>query len=656
VQDRAEGDRNPRTRWANRGWLVAAAAAVTWGLLGALRAWFPSVVHVYGDAGTTSAVQMGLFALAWFLVPVPVALFVRRLGTLRAWRGGVLLLALGRVALQFTDGGSPQLYLASLTVVGATIALVALAAGGPSGHLARVGVMLGLGLETVRHASLGTLDLVWRDGSVVIAAVLVLAAVTVLVAERAARVPLWWPSPLDADGAVSPVWTRGPAWPWLGVGPAIILTGVLVAVPGRLEMAAGLGPRGAVLASAVAAAAALGAAALAPTLGASVSGTVGAVLVVVTTLGAVRPVGVWSALAQLGLLVAIGFVLGAPTSPGDSGPRRRGGAAAGSLVLLLTIGFAYYAAYELPLPFHNSSVLVAAGVSLGVLSLAAARDHKRARRIRDVPVLALTVTATGVVLLGAVGALLVPAATEAGPRAPSDGPVRVAIYNVHSGFDVHGRFDPDALADVLLASGADVVVLNEVDRGWLLEGSHDLLRLLADRTGMEATFAPAADDVWGNAILSRHPIRDVVVSRLPRGGAAMNRSLISGVLELGPGSELAIVGTHLHHVEAEPEIRLAQARAVAAEVARLRSRGFPVVVLGDLNAPYDAPELEPLRFLDDAVPGDQPTWPADAPTLRLDHVLITPDLEPSDPEIVATTASDHLPVIVTLTPRPTDGD
>lgn len=648
-----EPSAEPR-RWANRGWSIAAAALVTFGLLGAVRVWLPSIVHVYGDAGSTPAVRMGLFALAWFLVPVVVATSVRWAGPRTWWRIGVLVLVLGRLALQATDGGWPQLVAAGLALVGGGVALVALAAGTPSGHLARVGVVLGLGLETVQHAALGTLDLVWRDGVAVTLVVILLGGATLVVAERAARVPLWWPTPLAPDGALSPVWTRGAAWPWLGVGPAVVLTGILVASPARLELASGIGPRGAVLVSAVAAAAALVAAATAPALGANVSGIVGAVLVVAATLGALRPSGSWSAVSQLGVLVAIGFVLGAATGPLDAGPRRRGVAAAASLLAFLLIGFGYYAAYELPLPFGNQIFLLLAAVGLAALSLAATRDGKRVQPMRAVPQRALAATAAVVVGTGAIVALALPTAADPEVRPGGDGAVRVAAYNVHMGYDVRGRFDPGAIAEVLRSSDADVLVLNEIDRGWLLEGGHDLLRMLADRTGMEAAFAPAADDVWGNAILSRLPLHDVSVTALPVGDAAMRRSMISAVVDLGEGGSLAVVGTHLHHVPDEPAVRLTQARAVAAEVARLHSRGLPVAVLGDLNAPADAPELEPLAFLDDAVPGGQPTYPADDPTVRLDHVLITPDLEASDPEIAPVTASDHLPVAVTLRRRPTE--
>lgn len=636
-------------RWAHRGWLVAGAALVTVALVSVLRVWLPSVMHVYGDAGSTPATQLGLFAFAWFLVPMAVALTARHLDTRDLWRGGVVVAMVARVALQFTDGGQPQLYLASLCFVGASVALVALAAGGPSGHLARVGVILGFGIETVLHTGFGTVHLLWRDGIVAALAVVIVAAGTILVAERARRVPLWWPSPVDADGEVSPVWTRGAAWPWLAVGPAIVLTGVLVAVPSRLELAAGVGPRGATLLLALAAAGAVVAAAVGPVLGAPIAGSLGAILVVLCTVGAVRPIGLGSALAQLGLPVAIGLVLGAPgTTPGDSGPRRRGSAAAGSLLLFLLLGFGYYAAYELPLPFDNQVLLIAAAVGLGSIAIAAARDGRTLHRVRHVPLRGLVAAAGALVLVGAIGAATLPTSPPPPRATTGDATVRLAIYNVHMGYSIGGRFDVVALAETIAATDADMVVLNEVDRGWLLEGGQDLLRLLREATGMEATFAPAADDVWGNAILSRLPLRDVRTVALPSGGAAMQRSYVSAVADTGAG-ELALVGTHLHHVAADGTVRALQARSLAAEVARLRSRGWPVALLGDLNAAFDTPDLEPLRFLEDAVPGGAPTYPADAPERRIDHILVTSDLTTTDPYIGTSTASDHLPVAVTVT-------
>jgi hypothetical protein len=55
---------------------VAAIALGVLMLVGVLRAWLPSLVTVYGDAGSTPAVQLGGFALLWFVLAfaaVPLA-------------------------------------------------------------------------------------------------------------------------------------------------------------------------------------------------------------------------------------------------------------------------------------------------------------------------------------------------------------------------------------------------------------------------------------------------------------------------------------------------------------------------------------------------------------------------------------------------------
>lgn len=637
-------------RWLGRGWLVGATALLVALFVDLLRVWMPSVVHVYGSAGSTPAAQLGAFAAIWFVAPLGASLLVRRVGPATLWRIAVAATALARVAVQWSDGGALQLWSACVGVLAAGVALVALGAGTPSGHLARVGVVVGLVASGVGHVALGTLDVVWRGGPLAAATTVVGCGAAVLAAERACRVPLWWPTARPADGALAPVWTRGAGWPWLGLGPSIALATILVAVPARFEIAAGWSPSVTALALALTGGVAIALAVLGPVLGGPISGSFGAVLVLVGTLGALRPSGTVAVVSQLALLAGIGAVLGAPgTTPGDAGPRRRGATVAASSLLLFLLGFAYYASYELPLPFPNRVVMVVGAVVLAAVGAAAAWTGRRLRRQTSVPVRTLVAVGVSVVVLGTGAAVAAPAA-PGGPASPVDlDQLRVAAFNVHSGYGMDGRFDPDAVAAVLRDEDVDVVVLNEVDRGWLMEGGHDLLALLAARLDLpEVVFAPAADEVWGNAVLSRAPLRDVRVERLPRNGSPMSRSMVSVVVDVAPDRAVGIVGTHLHHVTDEPAVRLTQARAVAAEVSRLTSRGLPVALLGDLNAAATAPELEPLAFLVDAVPGDEPTYPADVPEVRLDHVLVTEGLGTSSPSIPATTASDHRPVVVTL--------
>src|SRR5690625_7774581 len=89
-------------------------------------------------------------------------------------------------------------------------------------------------------------------------------------------------------------------------------------------------------------------------------------------------------------------------------------------------------------------------------------------------------------------------------------------YNIRMGYSFDGRFNPQTLADDINGSGADIVALNEVDRGWFLNGGHDALAMLSAKTGMPYVWAPSAGTLWGDAILSRAPVTAANSSLLPQ--------------------------------------------------------------------------------------------------------------------------------------------
>ncbi len=79
----------------------------------------------------------------------------------------------------------------------------------------------------------------------------------------------------------------------------------------------------------------------------------------------------------------------------------------------------------------------------------------------------------------------------------------------------------------------------------------------------------------------------------------------------------------------------------------------PEVLVGDLNARPTAPELAPLfeRFLDAwtaAGEGNGFTFPAPAPTARIDYVLVSPQLRVRRVHVPALPGSDHLPLVAEL--------
>jgi endonuclease/exonuclease/phosphatase family metal-dependent hydrolase len=246
--------------------------------------------------------------------------------------------------------------------------------------------------------------------------------------------------------------------------------------------------------------------------------------------------------------------------------------------------------------------------------------------------------------------------------------VRLATYNIHHGVGNDGRHDLARLATVLAAADADVVCLQEVDRHFGARSEDvDQALLLSRALDMRLAWGPAIDEPrgddetvrrqYGNALLSRLPIRDTTVHRLPGDGEP--RSALRVEVDVG-GRRLWVITTHLTTQSAEA--RAAQAKTLA----RLHDGPGKAVILGDFNARPDAPELAVLRHrFADAWElardrDDQAGWrfwqhdagrthPARWPHKRIDQVWVTPGIGvPAARVLDGAGASDHLPLVVDL--------
>ena len=230
-----------------------------------------------------------------------------------------------------------------------------------------------------------------------------------------------------------------------------------------------------------------------------------------------------------------------------------------------------------------------------------------------------------------------------------------------------------ALADQIRDIDPDVIALQEVDLGQRRSGRLDQTAVLADLLGWEgrrfaATYAGPvvglrrrprrsaltgrADDVlgplrallgagpagFGNALLTRLPVRAWRVARLGRGPAVLTRRSGGRALDPrsyalststmrnmiaaqigpvdgagGPGG-LAVASTHL-------ATRTGTAAAqLAAAWAALAALPGPHVLAGDLN--LHAELLAPLGIARGL--GEGATYPSGAPARRIDHILTDP--------------------------------
>jgi endonuclease/exonuclease/phosphatase family metal-dependent hydrolase len=90
-------------------------------------------------------------------------------------------------------------------------------------------------------------------------------------------------------------------------------------------------------------------------------------------------------------------------------------------------------------------------------------------------------------LLRVLAALLV---AGCAPRPATSPPpeIRVLVYNVHAGKDAAGVDNLARVADLVRRSGADVVLLQEVDRLTRRSGGVDQPDVLARQTGFAVAF------------------------------------------------------------------------------------------------------------------------------------------------------------------------
>jgi endonuclease/exonuclease/phosphatase family metal-dependent hydrolase len=224
----------------------------------------------------------------------------------------------------------------------------------------------------------------------------------------------------------------------------------------------------------------------------------------------------------------------------------------------------------------------------------------------------------------------------------------VLTFNIHSARAADGSVHLGTIARELDRWDADVVLLQEVDRGRDWTGRVDMPAALAAHLGTGWTFGAnvrrSATNQYGTAILSRFPIVESRNVPLPAPPGTQQRGLLHAVLDVG-GTEVSIYNTHLENTS--QAARIQQMRVVAAAVGE-DSR--PRILGGDMNSrPGSTAMLLADRELDDTWPavgtGPGYTHSARRPHSRIDYLLYgggaDAGLEPVHAVVLRSVVSDH---------------
>lgn len=231
-------------------------------------------------------------------------------------------------------------------------------------------------------------------------------------------------------------------------------------------------------------------------------------------------------------------------------------------------------------------------------------------------------------------------------------------YNIHHGEGVDGNLDLDRIAKVIKEVDADLVALQEVDKGVARTDRRDLPGELAELTGLHAIFANNFNfqgGEYGNAILTRLPIVRWTNTHLTMIRPGEQRGLLQAVLKLpgkGLSREVVLMNTHIDYRrdDAERLSNVAQFKEIVPGYGDL-----PIILCGDFN---DTPGSRVHRAMSErfqdtwvrAAAGNGFTYSSTEPRSRIDYVWIDSSsrrfLKPVKGRVVQTRASDHLPLVV----------
>jgi endonuclease/exonuclease/phosphatase family metal-dependent hydrolase len=270
-----------------------------------------------------------------------------------------------------------------------------------------------------------------------------------------------------------------------------------------------------------------------------------------------------------------------------------------------------------------------------------------------------------------------------------DYPLRIATYNIahgrggvrrtsnwNGGTLTQRRERLETIGSLLLEHDVHIAVLNEVDFAAVWSGHEDQAAIIA-RAGEFSFIArqrnvdvaiPFVRMTFGNAVLSKYPITGAELTRLPpysrlEAWLAGNHDAMLTQIRLPDGRNIAVWAVHLE-VRSE-SIRV---KAVDRVLDTARDITVPLFMAGDFNsAPRSFPRGQQIpegptavhQVVDSdafvAAPPTSPppvgfTFPSANPDRVIDWVFAPVDWHIDDWHVPHVPYSDHLPVIVSVSP------
>jgi endonuclease/exonuclease/phosphatase family metal-dependent hydrolase len=224
-----------------------------------------------------------------------------------------------------------------------------------------------------------------------------------------------------------------------------------------------------------------------------------------------------------------------------------------------------------------------------------------------------------------------------------------------------GNISTDRIARVIARQDPDIIALQELDAFRPRSRSIDQASKIAQYLEIKHHFHPVfcqQEEQYGNAILSRHPIKVIQMKALP-GWNTKKWYEPRGAMWIEyefQGKRIQVLNTHL---SLWPKERSLQIDALLSEQWLGQLNGeTPIILCGDFNAMPGSTTYRKVckRFKESQsiVPGHRPnaTWFGRYPVSQIDHIFITPQFQIKEVFVPRTSldavASDHLPLVADI--------
>lgn len=228
-------------------------------------------------------------------------------------------------------------------------------------------------------------------------------------------------------------------------------------------------------------------------------------------------------------------------------------------------------------------------------------------------------------------------------------PLTIVSYNIWFGKDIDQALLE--MKEIQLQNEMDIVLLQEMDE----VGTARIAReLKMNYVYFPAAIEPTYNKNFGNAILSRWPILEAKKLVLPHKSLSnrMNRTATKATVQI-PGGEILVYNLHTESIFTLPWYRKEQYMAVLNDID---PEAEFVIVGGDFNS-FTEPAVDALEEdykqarLERVSRSSGATLSKFGVELPSDHIFARGFVLQETGKLAGATASDHLPIWVTLIPE-----